>query len=162
LRHIHIDLAERTIVFAAEDERATKLTLTPEGVIYEVTDSSGQLAAGESAIDAGDEESLPEREPTVRLTGKLKSVPRDGRVDSSGHPTAWARFAAHEDGRDEAHVYLATFHRHTRDIAFSLPLNSSLVVEGYPHVNETPGRLDTLSVVSIVNYPGKPPRRGGR
>lgn len=160
LTHIHIDLNERSMVFEAADQRATKLTFTPEGVIYESRDAVLPLPAHEDLVGSAATEDTPEREPTVQLSGRLKSVPREGRVDGAGNPTAWARFAAHEEGSDEAHVYLATFHRHTKNIALTLPINAPLTVEGYPHVNEIEGRLDTLSVVSIVNYPGKQPRRG--
>jgi hypothetical protein len=52
---------------------------------------------------------------------------------------------------------VATFHRHTREIALKLPKEAPITVTGYPHPSNTPKRTDTFSVVNIVEYPGKPP-----
>jgi hypothetical protein len=162
LSSIHIDLEERSVIFRAED-RATKLMLTPAGVLYQhlqgaaITERSVERLVDESEEEAEDA-STTEREPTVTLSGKLKSKPRQGRADGRGNATAWARFAAHEQGRREAHFYLATFHRHTADIALALPVDAALTVQGYVHPNQQQGRMDTISVVNIVRYPGKPNR----
>jgi hypothetical protein len=61
------------------------------------------------------------------------------------------------DGEEQAHDYIATFHRHTRGIAAKLPKEAQITVTGYPHPSQSPKRKDTFSVVNIVEYPGKPP-----
>ncbi len=54
-------------------------------------------------------------------------------------------------------MYSATFHKHAAEIALRLPAESSLTAQGYPHLNEDPAskRMDTLSVINLLNYPGK-------
>jgi hypothetical protein len=94
-----------------------------------------------------------EREKTITLTGKLKSQPKPGKPDRSGKPTAYADFAAHVEGEKAAHYYVATFHRHTKDIALKLPKEAQITVNDYPQ------RKDTFSVVNVVDYPGKPPAK---
>jgi hypothetical protein len=98
-----------------------------------------------------------EKEKTAILTGKLKSKPQSGRNDRSGKPTAYADFAAHVEGEEDAHYYKATFHRNTRNIALKLPAEAQITVFGYPHPRNSPRSRDTFSVVNIVDYPGKPP-----
>ena len=99
LTSIYINLKQRCITFATEDQ-ATKLTLAPEGVFYQllqgaaITTRSVDRLVGEAEAEAG-EVAGPEKEPTITLSGKLKSKPRQGRADGSGNPTAWARLAAH-------------------------------------------------------------------
>ena len=66
--------------------------------------------SGESAEPSQSPDS-EERESTVTLTGRLKAKLREGKLDRSGHPTAYARFAAHAQGEDGPHVFMATFHR---------------------------------------------------
>ena len=94
----------------------------------------------------------------MTLTGTLLTQPRAGKPDRRGNPTAWARFAAAEAGQDEARVYGATFYRATVPIALGLAKGSSLTVEGYAHtrVDASGKRLDTLAVVHLASYPGKP------
>lgn len=162
LTSIYIDLQGRSLTFTTENQ-ATKLTLTPAGIVYQhligaaLTERSVERLVEEMEDEASDA-TASEREPTVTLSGRLKSKPRQGRADGQGNPTAWARFAAHETGRQEAHFYLATFHRYTADIALQLPPDAAITVQGYPHPSQQRGRLDTLSVVNIVRYPGKPNR----
>src|SRR5947209_19863153 len=97
---------------------------------------------------------MSERDKPLTLQGKLKSKPRPGRPDSRGNPTAWARFAAHEEEQDGAHMYSATFHKHTAAIALSLDKDAQLTVQGYPHPVDDPGskRMDTLSVLHILQH----------
>lgn len=154
LRHIHVDLAEHTITLQAASGQATRFSFRLDGIFYQLLQlPADRLVAGDEA-----DEAAPEREPTVILSGKLKSAPREGRPDSSGLPTAWARFAAHDPASRHARLYLATFHRHTADIALGLPAEVSLTVEGYPHQSRQAGRLDTLSVVHLIRYPGQEER----
>lgn len=61
-----------------------------------------------------------------------------------------------EDDRDTAHMYSATFHKHTTKIALKLAAESTITVQGYPHESDDPGskRMDTLSVINLLDYPG--------
>jgi hypothetical protein len=165
---IHINLTDQTIILKKEEEVVATLVfegkLPAEGVIF--FPNQGQtLPAGTEAItqSAGDmspastSDAAKEREKTITLSGKLKSQPKPGKPDRSGKPTAFADFAAHVEGEKDAHYYVATFHRHTRDIAAKLPKEAQLTVTGYPHPSNSPKRKDTFSVVNIVEYPGKPP-----
>jgi hypothetical protein len=162
LTSIHIDLNERSLTLTAGN-RSTRLTLTPGGILYQllqgaaITERSVEKLLGEVVAEENDATSS-EKEPTVTLSGKLKSKPRQGRADGQGNPTAWARFAAHEPETQDAHFYLATFHRHTAEIALKLLPDAALTVQGFPHPSRQKDRLDTLSVVNIVRYPGKPNR----
>jgi len=133
------------------------LLFRPEAVLYEVlgpwliTERSVEKLVGAPR----------EKEPTITVTGRLKTEPREGRPDSRGNPTAWARLTAHEEGREDAHLYSATFHRHTAKIALGLEREAQITVQGYAHLSEDPGakRLDTISVVNILNYSGKPAKQ---
>jgi hypothetical protein len=174
LRAIHIDLVGKAIVFEAEDRTATKLVLTPQGILYQLLHSSppidravDQLTSSarddvisESPADFSSREAsaAKQKSPTVTLTGRLKSLPKEGRPDAQGHPTAWARFAAHEEGYESGHLYLATFHRASRRIALALAVNDQITVEGYSHPSGDPmgKRLDTLSIFRLLHYPGQP------
>jgi hypothetical protein len=148
LRHIHIDLQELSVVLEGEDGQ--QMTFNPRLLIQQLFSTPpAELSPAEPE---------EEKESTVTLSGRLKSAPKEGRVDGSGFPTAWARFAAHQEGSNQAHMYLATFHRHAREIALGLKVDTSIIVEGYPHTSTEPGKSDTLSVIHIINYPGKPPK----
>lgn len=169
LRAIHIDLQQRSITLEAEGQSATRLTLTPQGIHYQLLGSSSiteraveQLTApAHDDVSQGREDLLPSdanmaplKNPSVVLSGRLKTQPKEGKADSQGHPTAWARFAAHEE--EGARLYSCTFHRGSARIALGLPVEAQIVVEGYAHPSTEPGkRLDTLSVFRLLNYPGK-------
>jgi hypothetical protein len=169
---IHINLTDQTITLKKEAEVVATLVfegkLPAAGVIFlgnqpqplldspfdEEPEVPVSPASPTSATDAA-----KEREKTVTLTGKLKSQPKPGRNDRSGKPTAYADFAAHVEGEKDAHYYVATFHRHTKDIALKLPKEAPITVTGYPHPTNSEKRKDTLSVINIVDYPGKPPAK---
>jgi hypothetical protein len=141
-----MDLQELSVVLEGEDGRV--ITFHPGLLLQKLlSPASPELTPAEPA---------EEKESTITLSGRLKSIPKEGRVDGSGFPTAWARFAAHEAGVNQAHMYLATFHRHSREIALGLKIDAPIIVEGYPHTSTEPGKTDTLSVVHIIDYPGKP------
>jgi hypothetical protein len=163
LTGIYLDLPTQTVVFAAKEGALAALRLTPEGIVFQLGESySGHtVESAETAPLRSDD--LPsgiesEREKPLTLQGKLKGAPRLGRPDAKGNKTAWARFAAHEAERDGAHVYSATFHRHTAEIALGLESGAALTVQGYPHERSDPAskRMDTLSVINVLDYPGKP------
>jgi hypothetical protein len=137
--------------------------LPPEGVIFfpsqlqtlpASTESVPQVIESVSPASASD--AAKEREKTITLSGKLKSQPKPGKPDRSGKPTAYADFAAHVTGEETAHDYVATFHRHTRQIALTLAKEAQITVNGYPHPSSSEKRKDTFSVVNIVEYPGRP------
>lgn len=161
LTAIYIDLKERSISFEAEDKTVAKLTLAASGTLH--FHSVDQARAGERALaDPAETKSTPpvqERQPTITVTGRLKTKPREGNPDARGNRTVFARLAVHQEGEQEAHMYLATFHRHTARIALSLSQEAQITVQGYPHSRAAERRLDTLSVVNILNYPGREQRR---
>jgi hypothetical protein len=163
---IHINLTDQTITLEKDEEVVATLVfagkLPAEGIIFfpnklkVLSDSPF-----DEDVEAPVSPTIPakEREKTIALTGKLKSQPKAGKPDRSGKPTAYADFAAHVEGEKDAHYYVATFHRHTRDIAAKLPKEAQITVTGYPHPSTSAKRKDTFSVVNIVEYPGKPPAK---
>jgi hypothetical protein len=158
---IHVNLVDRSITLEANDQTIGRLSLTPMGLIFEAKPPPLPPAPLTSPVDEAADSlsaSSEEREPTVVLSGKLKSKPKEGRPDSRGNPTAWARLAVHDEGVDGAHLFGATFHRHTARIALGLSRDASLTVEAYVHANDEANRLDTLSVINILDYPGKASR----
>lgn len=162
LTAIHIDLEQRSLTLETDQRPAVRLTFSLRGILCELltppADSPGSPASliTERAVDRLISPT-PEKEPTVTLTGRLKSQPRAGRPDARGNPTAWARFAAHDEATDALKLYSVTFHRHTAKIALGLERNAQVTVQGYAHPSNDPAgkRLDTLSVINIVSYPGK-------
>lgn len=162
LTAIHIDLQQRSVTLEGAARPAIRLSWSPRGVLYELLAPPGEATSSPaSPITERAVECLisptQEKEPTVTLTGRLKSQPRAGRPDARGNPTAWARFAAHDEATDALKLYSVTFHRHTAKIALGLERNAQVTVQGYAHPSNDPAgkRLDTLSVINIVSYPGK-------
>jgi|SRR5919106_1516080 hypothetical protein len=167
---IHINLRDQTITLTKEDEVVATVVFAgkvpAEGVIFLGSQPHTLL---DSPFDEEPEtpvsptspattsDAAKEREKTITLSGKLKSQPKAGKPDRSGKPTAYADFAAHVDGEEQAHDFVATFHRHTKDIVLKLPKEAQITVTGYPHPSNSAKRKDTFSVVNIVAYPGKPP-----
>jgi hypothetical protein len=119
-----------------------------------VANADSQPAAPEAATD----DLAPEarRGKQRILKGRLKSTPRDGKTDSKGRPTAWAKFAAHDDETGGSMMLSTTFHNWTKDIALRLREEQQIVVQGYYRPNSIPNRLDGLSVFQFIEYPGKP------
>lgn len=167
LTGIYIDLPSKTVVFAAKNEVVASIRLASEGLIFQSGQTQSDIPQAPSAEalplvqvpqSVPAEASETEKPKIVTLQGKLKSKPREGRPDSRGNATAWARFAAHEADQDSAHMYSATFHKHTAKIALGLDNDMPLTVQGYPHEHDDPGskRMDTLSVINLLDYPGKP------
>jgi hypothetical protein len=110
------------------------------------------LAAENDSVAGG---TGPEKQQPTVLNGRVLGRVRKGRPDAQGHDTAWARFAAHEEGRDDAHIYSTTFHRGSARLAMALLENAHITVEGYPHPANDPAgkRLDTLSVFRLLHRP---------
>ena len=160
LKAIHINLDERSITFQAE-RTSTRLTLSVAGLLYEVL-GVDPITDRSVARLAGDIDGAKENEPNVTLTGRLKTQPKEGRADRRGKPTAWAKLAVHEDGRDEAKMYSATFHRHTAGVALGLPRDALVTVQGYVRESSDPQRMDRVSVFNLLAYPGKPGKSDGQ
>lgn len=170
---IHISLVRRSITFVAQEQPLARLTLSPHGLMFEYpagqgpadglsVEEAGRLASQVETADVQESQAADEEiEGMVIRAGRLKSTPKEGRPDRSKKPTAWAKFAAHEEGSEQAHMYLATFHGGTRAIALGLNSGDALTIEGFPHINEDPERSDTFSVIKILNYPGKPVKGEG-
>jgi hypothetical protein len=168
---IHINLTDQTITLKKDEEVVATLVfegkLPAAGVIFfgskphalldSPFDEEVEIPVSPAPLSGSLPAAAKEREKTITLTGKLKSQPKLGKLDRSGKPTAYAEFAAHVEGEKAAHSFVATFHRHTREIALKLPTEAPITVTGYPHPSTTPKRKDTFSVVNIVDYPGKPP-----
>jgi hypothetical protein len=162
---IHISLSRRSITLGSEGEPLATITFSPSGLLFETpvpalpsevqppegAPTSALLPEGQASPGAEEK-----KEGMLILSGRLKSTPKEGRQDRSGKPTAYAKLAAHADEHEQAHMYLATFHGGTRQIALGLSREDPLTVEGYPHASEDPERSDTFSVIKILNYPGKP------
>jgi hypothetical protein len=163
---IHINLTDQTITLKKEDEVVATLVfegkMPAAAVIFFGSQPHALLDSPfdeEAETPVSPTSAGKEREKTATLTGKLKSKPQPGRNDTSEKPTAYADFAAHVEGEEQAHYYKATFHRRTRDIALKLPVEAQITVFGYPHPRNSSRSTDTFSVVNIVDYPGKPPAK---
>lgn len=148
---IHLNLVERTLTFDVEGEAAVSLRWAPYGLTLESPTTSATMPT----------EVLNEAQKTVTLSGRLVNAPRSGRPDRSGNPTSYARFAAHVEGEEQAHDYVCTFHRHTAPIALQLRKDDQVLIEGYPHPSSGARRLDTFSVINLINYPGIPRQQRG-
>jgi len=96
-----------------------------------------------------------EKSSTVVVSGRLKTKVKEGKPDRKGKPTAWGKLAVYEEGARDAHLYLASFHRHTTIIALGLAVEDHITAEGYPHPAKEEGKLDTFSVINLRQYPGK-------
>jgi hypothetical protein len=148
LSGIHVNLNERSVLFTSGRRVVAKLTLAPQGLIFQTEpEAPGQAARTEGA----------EKPATTVLTGRLVSKPAEGKPDSRGNPTATALLEVREQGKKKPQHYQVTFHRHTREIALALPMEAEITVEGYPHPvrEDTPGQFPTFSVINLPAYPGK-------
>ena len=174
LTDIHINLVDQVVTIEAEDGRKARYSFAPTATIFEASNDSPTTIPMEldepeptptapPARQRSASTEQKEKEPTVTLAGKLLTKPRPGKPDNAGKATAWARFAAHEEGNQKAHLYSTTFHRSAANIALQhLDKDSSVVLEGYSHPAGDPKRMDTFSVVVVHQYPGKPERSPGR
>jgi hypothetical protein len=172
LTGIHIDLIDQVVTLEAQDGRKARLSFGQPTTLFEThprppteADTPDELVSddesGWSEPDSVRQRS-PEQQQTVVLNGQLRTQPKAGRPDRQGRPTAWARLAVSEEGAELAHLYTATFYRATTAIALRLSKGSQLTVEGYPHAGDaTKKRLDTLSVIALHEYPGRPNKQGG-
>lgn len=146
LRRLTIDFHAGVIEIEGADGSCYRLKAVPESVVETVATPSVDSAA--EATEPATGASGGQR--TVRLVGRLKSTPREGRPDGRGRPTAWAKLAVHQEGRESAHMYSATFHAATTSKVLALAADSQIIVEGYIRASNDPSRMDALSVFSLV------------
>lgn len=149
LTAIYINLEEHRVELESSHGTVASVSFPSVGTIYF---NGGEPRPTDSV--SGPEDG--EKNRPIVLTGRLKNKPREGRADRSGNPTAYARFSAHVEGEEGPHDYIATFHRHTTQLALGLAANAQITVEGYPHASQSEKRLDSFSVINVLNWPGKP------
>jgi hypothetical protein len=163
ITRIALDLEQRSLTVSHHERVLARVTLAREGLIFQsptanaAPEEMAQPIVDAPAVLPAAVQEQREKEAAVTLEGKLKTKPVNGRPDRSGKPTVVARFAAHVENEEQAHMYFATFHRHTAGLALGLDANVPLTVQGYTHPTSNPEeRLDTLSVIHLLDYPGKP------
>jgi hypothetical protein len=171
LRSIKLDLEKRYLQIESTDATIVRLSLTPQGIAWELLQppTITTARAVERAVQDADAETDPpatpegaegkEKTPVYTFTGRIKGQVKEGRPDPQGKKTAWATFAAHEEGNDQARVFLADFRRHTANIALSLPANAQITISGYIRESEDPSRRDTLYVFNMPHHPGRPQKQ---
>jgi hypothetical protein len=160
LRSIKLDLEKRFLQIESTDATALRLSLTPQGIAWELLQPSTITTARavDQLIQTAEEESpadAREKNPTVTLTGKIKGQVREGRPAKDGKKTAWALVALHDEGSDQAKMVSATFYRHTANTALALPADAQITATGYLNQSEDPSRKASFKVFNLVNYPGK-------
>jgi len=164
LTGIHINLVDHVVTLEAQDGRRAQLSFVDSASILAAQDDTPPALETEADVTPPASE-LPttenrERQHTSVIRGRLRTKPKEGKPDTRGNPTAWARLAVHEEGSDTARLYSATFHRKTAEIALGLSRGAQLTVEGYSHAGDPEQkRMDTFSVIAVHQYPGKPERR---
>jgi hypothetical protein len=164
LRSIKLDLEKRYLQVESSDATILRLSLTPQGIAWELLQpptittarAVDKLADATDEADQAETSTLgKEKTPTQTFTGKVKGQVREGRPDSSGKKTAWARVAVHEEDQEQAKMLSVTFHRHTANLALALPAEAQITAQGYLRPSEDPTRMDSFYVFNLVNYPGK-------
>src|SRR5437762_568663 len=88
LRRLVIDFHAGVIELEGDDGSRYRLKAVPEPAAEEQEPSPTVAASSQPAAPAATESS---GQRTVRLIGRLKSTPREGRPDGRGRPTAWAK-----------------------------------------------------------------------
>jgi hypothetical protein len=173
LTGIHIDLVDHIVTLEAQDGRRAKLSFGHPTSLSEAharppaaSDTPAELVddgqQGWPEADSAPQESR-EKQQTVVVSGRLRTQPKAGRTDRQGRPTAWARLAVQDEGADQAHLFSATFYRASTAIALGLPRGAEVTVEGYPRAGDAATkRLDTLAVLVMHQYPGKPITQAGK
>lgn len=162
---IHIDLKENSFRLLAADMTVAILTFqSPALRLYLETLPShlmnlfaDDIAESELQPSTLVEELKAANAPsTIVLAGKIKGAVKPGKLDRSGRPTAWSKFAAHWREEREARMLLATYHGWTAEVALSLQPDSSITAQGYYHQPNQPNRLGSFSVIALHQWPGKP------
>jgi hypothetical protein len=162
VKSIKLDLENRFLQIESTDASALRLSLTPQGIAWEllqpptITTARAVDRLVETAEEDPPSPEDKEKRPTVTLTGRIKGQVREGRPDKLGKKTAWVLAALHEEGSDEAKMVSATFYRHTANLALTLPADAQITASGYLTQSEDPARKDSFKIFNLVNYPNKP------
>src|SRR5947209_7274227 len=159
LRSIKLDLEKRYLQIESTDATAVRLTLSPQGIVWELIQPPLQSPTITTArtvdrlVEATEPEApaeAQEKEPIQTFTGKIKGQVREGRPDRSGKKTAWARVAVHEEGNDQARMLSCSFHRHTANLALTLPADAQITAQGYLRPSEDASRMDSFHIFNLV------------
>jgi hypothetical protein len=153
---IHVDLVARSVALDVEGEDEARV-IVDHGALME-PDAQAETPETAQTADGIETPAPPETEAAVVLTGHLRAVPREGRPDRNGKPTAWAPFLGKTETEEKPRAYAATFYRSAAPIALSLGKGADLTVRGFVRPSNDPEKNDWLSVVGVLNYPGKPGR----
>src|SRR4051794_33318242 len=154
LSSIHIELDPPAVTFTGTDGRA--ITFHPVDYLRRILGAAAASPTPEASAEQA-------REKVITLAGKLKTKPQDGFPDGKGKPTATALFAAHLPESQDAKMYFAIFHGATTSIVRNTcDVSTSLTITWYPHQSTSPDKNDTIDVIRLEQYPGKPtnPRNG--
>jgi hypothetical protein len=162
LKSIKLDLEKRYLQIESSDATALHLSLTPEGIRWELLQppTITTARAVDQLVETAEREVAPagegkEKNPTVTLTGRIKGQVREGRPARDGKKTAWGLVAVHEEGSEQAKMVSATFYRHTANAALSLPADAEITAAGYLTPSEDPTKKDSFKVFNLINYTGK-------
>lgn len=156
LRALRIDFYAGTITLESADGTTVEFKVVRESMMS-IEPSPGNEVPSAAQHDVPTSGPVADTAPTgsstqktVRLVGKLKSTPRAGRPDGKGRPTAWAKLAVHEDGRDGARMFSTTFHGSTTNKALALLTDTIVIVEGYLRLSDDPKRMDAFSAFNVI------------
>jgi hypothetical protein len=181
LRYIQLDLEKLSVTLRGDGENApalsfsvhpflAKLMLGPDlaeaafdqTAPQQQSDRLIELSRPEAAsVDAPAPPNAKEKTPSVSLTGRLKSQPIEGRPTKAGLPQAWAKLAVHEEGKEHAQMYSASFSRGAREIVLKLPKDAQITAEGYIREASEPGKMPAFNAFAVHRYPGKPEKGAG-
>jgi len=152
---IHIDLDQRSVALDFEGADAPTVVVDGGDFVAAVSADAAPVPPQPSAVEAG---ATPENDTAVVLTGHLRALAKEGRPDRNGKPTAWAPFLGKAGDEEQPEAYSATFYRGAAPIALSLAKGAHLTVRGFVRPSGDPAKNDWLSVVGVLNYPGKAER----
>src|SRR5438067_52586 len=107
LKSIHLDLEEWTFTLEGTDGRAIRFS-PQEALQRFLSKAHSPLPARE--IEPGQSPESKETQGTITISGKLKTQPKEGSPDKRGRPTATARLAYHQEGKNEAQLCYCSFH----------------------------------------------------
>src|SRR5581483_5542027 len=89
----YLDLKACAITLIAADRRTFRLTFSPHGLAARLLSRDPEIPHAPPGLITE-----AQKPPTVTLTGKLKTKPKEGNPDGKGKPTAFALLAVHEEG----------------------------------------------------------------
>lgn len=152
---IHIDLIERSVAIEIAGDEAPRVVV--EDGVFAIA-AAALASVGTKETTATETGGAPENETTVVLSGQLRATAKEGRPDRHGKATAWAPFVGKTDDEEIPRHYSATFYRNAAPIVLSLEQGAPLTVRGFVRPDTNPEKNNRPSVVSVLDYPGKPQR----